>query len=68
MLDVSAPIISLSGSNLYTITDYSGFDPEVSMNGEDFSFAPGSNNWTRNVDFTTHPLPRKWTLTLKFNL
>ncbi|MNE67489.1 TonB dependent receptor [compost metagenome] len=32
--------IYLSGQNLFTFTNYSGFDPEVSSNGIDFNVYP----------------------------
>jgi TonB-linked SusC/RagA family outer membrane protein len=48
--------ISLTGTNLITITDYTGFDPEVSSLGAN-SLAPG-------VDLGTYPRQRGYTLGL----
>jgi len=50
----------LSGQNLFTITDYKGYDPEVnSLNG---------NTLTQGIDLSTYPSVRSYTfgLNLKF--
>jgi hypothetical protein len=43
-------LIYITGENLLTITDYSGFDPEVS--------AFGASNTAPGVDFGTYPQSR----------
>ena len=53
---------SLTGQNLLLITDYSGPDPEVSVN-------PGGNDLlnglpTAGIDYTAYPRPRTFTLGL----
>ncbi len=52
----SSLTVTLTGSNLVTITDYTGFDPEVSSLGAN-SLAPG-------VDLGTYPRQRSYTLGL----
>jgi hypothetical protein len=49
----------VSGTNLLTITDYSGYDPEVAAFtysdatiGTDLSVYPPARMWTFGVDFT----------------
>lgn len=49
-IGISALKIYATGENLFTITDYSGFDPEVN------SF--GSNNTVGGVDYGTYPQTR----------
>ena len=39
-----------TGENLFTITDYTGFDPEVN--------AFGGSNTVRGIDFGTYPQTR----------
>ncbi|GAB2950659.1 TonB-dependent receptor [Hymenobacter coalescens] len=48
---------SLTGRNLWVITDYSGYDPEVN--------AAGQSNAVRGFDFVEVPIPR--TVTVGFN-
>jgi TonB-linked SusC/RagA family outer membrane protein len=50
--------IFISGQNLFTITDYSGFDPEVNNQGQ--------NNLNRGDDYDAYPRSR--TLTIGLNL
>ncbi len=45
--------------NLFVLTKYLGYDPEVSANG-------GANPYTAGVDYATYPQPR--TFTLGFNI
>jgi len=47
--------ISLTGQNLFTITDYSGYNPEV--NGR-FNVGGALNNTTPGEDYGTYPLAR----------
>jgi iron complex outermembrane receptor protein len=54
--------VSLTGQNLFVITDYSGLDPEVSTQ-------PGSDDLlnslpTAGIDYTAFPRPRTFTLGL----
>lgn len=52
--------VSLSGQNLFTITKYSGFDPEVSAGGNII------NGY--GVDYANYPLTRTFLLALNFSL
>lgn len=52
--------LSLSGQNLLTFTDYSGFDPEVSAGGNII------NGY--GVDYARYPLTRTFLLALNFSL
>ncbi|MGI9532316.1 SusC/RagA family TonB-linked outer membrane protein [Lutimonas sp.] len=52
--------LSLTGQNLFIITDYTGLDPELSTN-------PGSGDLLNNlptagIDYTSYPRPRVFTL------
>ncbi|WP_217605606.1 TonB-dependent receptor [Chitinophaga sp. GbtcB8] len=48
-----------SVQNLFVITDYSGYDPEV----ETFNTTYGSNSaFSQNLDFFSYPRPRVWNL------
>ncbi|GLB49397.1 SusC/RagA family TonB-linked outer membrane protein [Neptunitalea lumnitzerae] len=49
-LSISSVKLYVTGENLLTITDYSGFDPEVN--------AFGGNNTVQGVDFGTYPQTR----------
>ncbi|AXG70673.1 TonB-dependent receptor SusC [Kordia sp. SMS9] len=49
-LNVSSLKIYATGENIFTITDYSGFDPEVN--------AFGGSNTIRGIDFGTYPQTR----------
>ena len=49
--------LELEGRNLWTWTDYSGYDPEVNMFG--------LSTVARGVDFATYPNPRTWSLGLR---
>ncbi|HEX5727038.1 MAG TPA: TonB-dependent receptor [Longimicrobiaceae bacterium] len=51
----SALELTLAGRNLYTWTDYSGFDPEVSFAGQSAYVS---------ADFFTQPQVRRWTARL----
>ena len=56
---VSKLNVYATGQNLYTITDYSGFDPEVN------AFA--SSNGISGIDYGTYPQVRTIVLGLKAN-
>ncbi|TDI68077.1 MAG: SusC/RagA family TonB-linked outer membrane protein [Bacteroidetes bacterium] len=58
----SSMILSITGQNLFVITDYSGLDPEVST-------TPGGGDLlnglpTAGIDYTSFPRPRIYTLGL----
>ena len=55
---ISKARIYVSGQNLFTITDYTGFDPEVNNRGQ--------NNLNRGDDYDAYPRSR--TLTMGINL
>jgi len=50
----------LTGKNLFTITDYSGVDPEVSFGGQ-------NNNLSAGADFGGYPTSRTYLLGLNVN-
>ena len=49
----------VTGTNLFTITDYSGFDPDVS--------AQSVGNANRGIDIGAYPLARSVTVGVSFN-
>lgn len=49
--------LTLSGRNLYTWTDYTGFDPEMNLFG--------TLTVERGNDFGTYPIPRMWSIGLR---
>lgn len=49
-LNISSIKLYATGENMFTITDYSGFDPEVN--------AFGGSNTVRGIDFGTYPQTR----------
>lgn len=57
--------LTLSGRNLYTWTDYSGYDPEVNLFAQN---SPGLTGTVadRGFDFASIPIPRTWSATLRF--
>ncbi len=62
--------ISLTGQNLFLITNYSGLDPEVSVQSAPTNpdGTPGQLNSlpTAGIDWTSYPRPRTYTLALNF--
>jgi TonB-dependent starch-binding outer membrane protein SusC len=63
--------LTLSGRNLYTWTDYSGYDPEVNLFGQNSPGVTlaGATNTTaadRGFDFATIPIPRTWSIGARF--
>ena len=56
-LGVSDLALTLSGRNLGTWTDYTGFDPEINFNG--------TSNFS-TAEFLTQPQVRYWTMRLSF--
>jgi hypothetical protein len=58
-MHVSRFRIYASVQNLFVITDYTGYDPEV----DTFNNSYGSNPaFTQNIDFFANPRPRIWNL------
>ena len=57
--------LTLSGRNLYTWTDYNGYDPEVNLFAQN---SPGLTGTVadRGFDFASIPIPRTWSATLRF--
>ena len=57
--------LTLSGRNLYTWSDYSGYDPEGNLFGQN---APGLTTTAadRGFDFASVPIPRTWSASLRF--
>jgi TonB-linked SusC/RagA family outer membrane protein len=58
-LRLTASRIYVTGTNLFTITDYSGFDPDVS--------AQSVGNANRGIDIGAYPLARSVTVGVSFN-
>jgi TonB-dependent SusC/RagA subfamily outer membrane receptor len=59
--------LTLSGRNLYTWTDYSGFDPEVNLFGQTAERTTGGQTAAdRGFDFATYPIPRTWSVSARF--
>ena len=56
--EISSARIYVTGTNLLTFTDYSGFDPEVNIRG--------GNNLSQGIDFASYP--RAQTFTLGINI
>jgi TonB-linked SusC/RagA family outer membrane protein len=57
--------LTLGGRNLYTWTDYSGYDPEGNLFGQN---APGLTTTAadRGFDFASVPIPRTWSASVRF--
>jgi hypothetical protein len=49
-LGMQSLTLEVAGRNLYTFTDYSGYDPETNMFG--------TSTVARGTDFATYPIPR----------
>jgi hypothetical protein len=58
-LSLSAWRIYVTGTNLFTLTDYTGFDPDVS--------AQSVGNTNRGIDIGAYPLARTVTVGASFN-
>ena len=56
---VGATRVYLTGTNLFTITDYTGYDPDVS--------GQSVGNTNRGIDIGAYPLARTFTFGLRFN-
>ncbi len=57
--------LTLSGRNLHTWTNYSGWDPEVNLFGQN---AGGTTTTAadRGFDFAQIPIPRTWSIGARF--
>ncbi|MEJ7810985.1 MAG: TonB-dependent receptor [Gemmatimonadaceae bacterium] len=57
--------LTVSGRNLHTWSDYSGYDPEVNLFGQN---AGGTTTTVadRGFDFAVIPIPRTWSVSLRF--
>lgn len=54
--------VFVSGTNLFVITKFTGFDPEVNID-------KGSNNYpSRSIEYIPYPTPRTFTLGVNFSL
>jgi len=51
--------LTLAGRNLYTWSDYTGFDPELNLFGQ--------NTVGRGFDFATYPIPRTWAISARIS-
>jgi hypothetical protein len=49
--------LEVSGRNLYTFTDYTGYDPETNMFG--------TSTVARGTDFATYPNPRTFSFGMR---
>lgn len=58
-LSIPSLQIAFSGKNVFTFTDYSGFDPEVSRFGK--------NNLSMGADYGSYPMAKMYMITLKAN-
>jgi hypothetical protein len=58
-LRLSASRVYVTGTNLFTITDYTGYDPDVS--------AQSVGNTNRGIDIGAYPLARSVTVGVSFN-
>ncbi len=60
--------VYFSGQNLFTITDYSGYSPEVGSQGARDFFEAGQNLINRGIDVLQHPTPRMLMLGLQIGI
>jgi hypothetical protein len=56
---------TFTGRNLHTWTDYSGYDPEVNLFGQNSS-GTTTTAADRGLDFATIPIPRTWSISARF--
>jgi outer membrane receptor protein involved in Fe transport len=56
--------VTLAGRNLYTWTDYTGYDPESNLFGQTTERA-GQTAADRGFDFANYPIPRTWTISAR---
>jgi TonB-dependent SusC/RagA subfamily outer membrane receptor len=57
--------LTFTGRNLHTWTDYSGYDPEVNLFGQNSS-GTTTTAADRGLDFATIPIPRTWSISARF--
>ena len=58
-MGLSNASVEVGGRNLYTWTDYRGYDPEINMFG--------TNTVERGVDFAVYPTPRQFTFGVRMS-
>ena len=60
--------ITVSGRNLWTSTDYSGFDPEINLFGTNAGGRESIQTTAadRGFDFGGYPIPRVWSISARF--
>ena len=59
--------VTVAGRNLYTWTDYTGYDPEINAFGQTAERAQGGQTAAdRGFDFATIPIPRTWSISARF--
>jgi TonB-dependent SusC/RagA subfamily outer membrane receptor len=56
--------VTLAGRNLYTWTDYTGYDPESNLFGQTTE-RTGQTAADRGFDFANYPIPRVWTISAR---
>ncbi len=65
-LSLTKARVFISGQNLWTLTDYSGFDPEVNYTDSGF-LGSISANLTQGVDYYTTPVAKTYLVGLSLN-
>ena len=56
--------VTLAGRNLYTWTDYTGYDPESNLFGQTTE-RTGQTAADRGFDFANYPIPRVWSISAR---
>lgn len=59
--------VYLTGQNIFTLTDYSGMDPEVNAFSSTGNNTSGANNAIFGIDYGTYPQVRTFIIGLKAN-
>jgi len=60
MKGIASARVYVTGTNLFTLTHYSGFDPEVNIRG--------GNNLSQGIDFASYPRSKTFTLGIQIGL
>ena len=58
--------LTVAGRNLFTWTDYSGYDPEVNFFGQNAGALGTSTAADRGFDFASYPIPRTLSVSARF--
>ncbi|HKG91579.1 MAG TPA: TonB-dependent receptor plug domain-containing protein [Gemmatimonadaceae bacterium] len=58
--------LTLSGRNLKVWTDYSGYDPELNLFGQNATTGTTGTVADRGFDFGGYPIPRTWSISARF--